>query len=147
MGVAMRYGSWLVLIVLLAVAGLAWLNWPVIVAPTTLSLGLTTVQAPLGLLLLGLLVLELALCLLYALVLHTLLLRDKRNHAKELQALRAQSEQAEASRLNAVRDTLMGRIDQLERELRLAIDQSGNSLAASLGEMDDRLRRQLPPQP
>jgi len=35
---------------------------------------------------------------------------------------------------------LEARLDQLERALRLAVDQSGNSLAAHLAEMDDRSR-------
>lgn len=143
----MRFGSWVGLIVLLILASLAALNWSVIQAPTALSLGLTTVQAPLGLVMLGLLTLVSTLFLIYVVYVHAALLRDKRSHAKEVQALRKLAEDAHASQLSALRESLLGRIDQLERELRLAIEQSGNSLAASLGEMDDRLRRQWPPAP
>ena len=44
----------LLLIVLAAVALFAVLNWSAFLAPTTLSLGVAVVQAPLGLIMLGL---------------------------------------------------------------------------------------------
>lgn len=158
----MRFGTVILLVVLLLVGVFAALNWAAFVAPVTLSLVLTEVQAPLGLLMLGLLVLVLLLFLSYTVYLQTTVLLDGRSQAREMQALRQLAEQAEASRLSELRAALQAdfrastatqqdqlqrvtaRIDVLERELRLAVDQSGNSLAASLGEMDDRLRRLLP---
>ena len=37
------------------------------------------------------------------------------------------------------RAAVLARLDQLDRELRMTVEQSGNSLAASLGELEDRL--------
>jgi len=62
---------------------------------------------------------------------------DARANAKELAANRKLADQAEASRFT----TLTERIDQLEKDLKLAIEQSGNSVAAAIAEMDDRLKR------
>ena len=96
--------------------------------------------------------------LVYLLYLQTTVMFDARAHAKELQSNRNLADQAEASRFTELRTfleaefkrqnaadgevkaALLARIDQLERELRLAVEQSGNSLAASLAEMDDRQR-------
>ncbi|MBB1074067.1 LapA family protein [Rhodoferax sp. 4810] len=152
------------LLVLLLIAGFTLLNWPVITAPTALSLGVAEVQAPLGLIMLALMVALIALFLVYLLYLQTTVMFDARTHAKELQANRKLADQAEASRFTELRtflDTefkrmtsadneakaaLLARIDKLERDLRLAVEQSGNSLAASIGEMDDRQRGGNPAQ-
>jgi len=160
----MKFRTFLLLLVLSAIAAFTLLNWPVIMAPTPLSLGLVEIQAPLGLLMLGLMVALLSVFLVYVLYLQTTVMFDARAHAKELQSNRNLADQAEASRFTELRtflDTefkrqsaadgevkaaLLARIDQLERELRLAVEQSGNSLAASIGEMDDRQRAGYPAQ-
>ena len=154
----MKFRTFLLLLVLLAIGAFTLLNWPVIMAPTPLSLGLVEIQAPLGLIMLGLMVALIALFLVYLLYLQTTVMFDARAHAKELQSHRNLADQAEASRFtelrtfldtefkrqsaadNEVKAALLARIEQLERGLRLAVEQSGNSLAASLGEMDDRQR-------
>ena len=147
-----------VLLVLLAVAAFTVLNWPVILAPTPLSLGVIDIQAPLGLIFLAMLGLLVVVFVVYVLYLQSTVMFDARAHAKELQANRKLADQAEASRFTELRGflelefkrlavtdreakaTLEARLDQLERELRLSVEQSGNSLAANLAEMDDRLR-------
>lgn len=154
----MKLRTLLLLLVLLAIAGFTLLNWTVIMAPTALSLGVADIQAPLGLILLGLMVALIAMFLVYLLYLQTTVMFDARAHAKELQSNRHLADQAEASRFTELRTfldsefkrqyaadgegkvALLARIDQLERELRLAVEQSGNSLAASIAEMDDRQR-------
>ncbi|MCB8746536.1 LapA family protein [Rhodoferax sp. U2-2l] len=154
----MKLRTLLLLLVLLAIAGFTVLNWAVIMSPTALSLGVAEIQAPLGLILLGLMVALIAMFLVYLLYLQTTVMFDARAHAKELQSNRNLADQAEASRFTELRTfleaefkrqnaadgevkaALLARIDQLERELRLAVEQSGNSLAASLAEMDDRQR-------
>ena len=160
----MKLRTLLLLLVLLAIAGFTVLNWAVIMSPTALSLGVAEIQAPLGLILLGLMVALIALFLVYLLYLQTTVMFDARAHAKELQSNRNLADQAEASRFtelrtfldtefkrqsaadNEVKAALLARIEQLERGLRLAVEQSGNSLAASLGEMDDRQRAGNPVQ-
>ena len=158
----MRLGAMFLLLVLVVTGAFAVLNWGVFVAPTTLSLGLTEVQAPLGLVMLGMLVFLLALFLLYTLVLQTTVMLDNRSHAKELHANRKLADQAEASRFTELRNfletelrgqaaaqqdshrVLLARVDQLEQRVQQMVEQSANSLAASLGEVDDRWRRQFP---
>lgn len=136
----------LLLIALGAVAVFAALNWSVIMAPTTLSLGFAQVQAPLGLVLLGMLVLLTALFLLYVVYLQTSVLLETRRHARELQASRELADQAEASRFTELRTLVEERLDRLERELRTAIEQTGNSLSAYVGELGERFDRTRPPQ-
>lgn len=136
-----------VLLVLLGAVGVfAALNWSVIMAPTTLSLGFAQVQAPLGLVLLGMLALVTAAFLFYLVYLQTSVLLETRRHARELQASRELADQAEASRFTELRTLLEARLDHLERELRAAIDQSSNSLSAYVGELGDRLDKTRPPQ-
>ena len=50
----MNLRTLILLLVVLAIGALAALNWPTLSAPTVVSLGLTTVQAPLGLIMLAL---------------------------------------------------------------------------------------------
>lgn len=92
------------LVALAAVAVFAVLNWSVIMAPTTLSLGFAEVQAPLGLVLLGLIALLSVLFLVYAVYLQSSVLLEARRHARELQASRELADQAEASRFTELRD-------------------------------------------
>jgi len=123
------------LVVLGAVALFAALNWGVIMTPTTLSLGFAEVQAPLGLVLLVMLAVVSALFLFYLVYLQTTVLLEHRRHARELETQRQLADQAEASRFTELRTLLEARLDQLE-----------NSLAASIGELADRLGTNRPSQ-
>ncbi|MDR3368516.1 LapA family protein [Rhodoferax sp.] len=154
----MKLRTFVLLLVVLAVGAFTLLNWAVIMTPTELSMGLVQVQAPLGLIMLGMMAVLTLVFLVYLLYLQTTVMLDGRNQAKELQSQRKLADQAEASRFTELRtfldaefkrmaasDTeakaaLLTRIDGLERDLRLAVEQSGNSLAASMAEMDDRQR-------
>jgi hypothetical protein len=75
------------------------------------------------------------------------ILMDTRRHTKELQAQRALADQAEASRFTELRAVLQAemaqlaqRLDASQQVLRREIQDSGNSIAAVLGEMDDRFK-------
>ncbi len=146
----------LLAILVLGAAGLfAALNWNVLSSETTLSLGFTTVQAPLGASLLGLALVFLV----YVVYLLSAALLESRRHARELRAQREIAENAEASRLYQLkvaveealrerndqsaelRHEILARLEKLEGELRTALEQSSNSLAACLGEIEDRLER------
>jgi uncharacterized integral membrane protein len=118
------------LIVLALVAVFAVLNWSAFMAPTTLSLGIAQVQAPLGLIMLALMAILTALFLTYLVYVQTTVLLESRRHAKELQAQRVLADQAEASRFTELRTYLESRLTELE-----------NSLSAQVGEMRDRLER------
>jgi uncharacterized integral membrane protein len=149
----------LLFLLLSAFAGFIALNWSVVTAPTTLSFGFWTAQAPLGLLLLGFSVLIAAMFLFVLAVQQATVLVETRRAAKELTAQRTLADQAEASRFTALgarleedmrqvetraaarQDALMQRLDALERALRANVEQTGNSLSAFIGELDDRVQR------
>jgi uncharacterized integral membrane protein len=151
----------LILVAAGALALFAALNWGAFTAPTTLRFGFGTVDAPLGLIMLGLTVLLAILFLAFVIYLQTTVLLDARRHARELQAQRERADQSELSRYSQLRQFLedelqkdrqqgqqeranmVARLEQLERELRAAIEQSANTLAAYMGEVDDLLKRML----
>lgn len=151
----------LLLVLLLAAVGLfTALNWSTFVTPTDLSLGFASIRAPLGLVMLALLVMLLTLFLIFVVYLQTSVLLDTRRHARELRAQRELADQAEISRFTALRAYLeaeltklamrddepfgrvIARLEQSEGELRAAIEQSASSLAAYIGELEDRMERQ-----
>lgn len=144
----MRTRTLIVLLLIVLVAAFVTLNWEAIVVPTTLSLGLGTVQAPLGLTLLGLLVALTLVFVIYMAAWQATVLKDTRRHTKELQTQRALADQAEASRFTELRAALHGEIERvsaqiaaLQAQLAGEIRESANSMAAMVGELDDRLQR------
>ena len=157
----MKLSTLLLLLVLTAIAAFAALNWSVFITPTELSLGFTTTQIPLGLVMLGLLIFVTALFLLFVLYLQTSALLETRRQSRELKASRELADQAEASRFSELRDVIeaeflklrnqhaasqseeMARSEQLEKNLRSATEQSGNTLAAYIGELEDRLEKSI----
>ncbi len=159
----MKLHTVLLLLVLALIALFAMLNWGVFLAPTELSLGYTTVRLPLGLVMLGLLVFVTILFLAFVVYLQGSVLLEARRHSRELQAHRALADQAEASRFTELRSFLeaeltkqsalndesktviLARIDRLEHDIRSSMEQSGNTLAAYIGELEDRLEKITPP--
>jgi uncharacterized integral membrane protein len=155
----MHARTWLLVLIFAAFSGFAFLNWSVINAPTTLSFGFWTAQAPLGLLLLGFTVLILAVFLFALVAQQATVLLETRRMNKELSAQRSLAEQAEASRFTALGKhldeepqrlesraaarevALVQRLDGIEQSLRNHFDQASNSLSAYIGEVDDRLER------
>lgn len=155
----MKIRTLMLLIVLLAIGAFAFLNWGTFKAPTTLSLGITAVQAPLGLVMLGLLALLTLFFLVFVVYVQASVLFDARRHARELQANRKLADQAETSRFTELREFLeaelkvlagldaesraamQARLDKLDHDLRSTVEESGNTLAAYLGELEDRLAR------
>ncbi|HEY8606119.1 MAG TPA: LapA family protein [Noviherbaspirillum sp.] len=155
----MKIRTLLLLLALAAIVAFTALNWETFLAPSMLSVGFADFQAPLGMVMLGLLTLLALVFLSFIVYLQTSVLLDARRHARELQSQRALADQAEASRFTelraylegemqaiAARDTentraLVSRIDQLEATMRAALDDANNTLAAYLGELEDRLDR------
>lgn len=153
----MRVRTLALIIVLIAVAGFAALNWSVFLTPSALSLGVTSVQAPLGLIMLGLLIFLTAFFLVYLVYLQSTVLLDTRRHAREMQTHRDLADKAEASRFTVLREfleasfkqeagqdatslaTVLARLDGLDRDLRLKLEETENSLCAQIAEMDERL--------
>jgi len=99
-------------------------NWSAFMAPTTLSLLVGSIEAPLGLLMLMITALLGVVFLAYVVWLQTSVLLESRRQNRELATQRQLAEAAEASRFT---------------ELSAHIDQSINGLAAQIAELDDRL--------
>lgn len=149
----------LILFVLGTLILFAAINWTAFVSPFKLSVVFTTVEAPLGLVLLGIVGLLTLLFLIYIVFLQSSSLLESRRQARELQNQREVAEQAEASRFSQLRSyleaelqalarqndndqaALLAKLDVLERGLRSTVEQSVNSLAAYLGEIDDKLEK------
>jgi uncharacterized integral membrane protein len=149
----------LILALLVAVAIFTAINWNAFVTPTTLSLVFGKVEAPLGLVLLGFVAVLTLLFLIYVVYLQSSVLIESRRYARELQAQRELADQAEASRFSQLHSFLdselhrvtekseelktgvLAKLEELERELRSVVEQSGNTLAAYIGEIEDRLER------
>jgi hypothetical protein len=149
----------LLLVVLAFIALFAIVNWSVIVAPTSISLLVTDIQAPIGLIMLVLLALVTAMFLLFVLYLQATVLLDARRQSRELQAQRELADKAEASRftdlrvfldtelrkladqLAAAQSGMVARVNEAEKLLRAEIEQTENAVTATVGELDDRLER------
>jgi uncharacterized integral membrane protein len=150
----------LLLFVFGAIAVFAAVNWEAVTTPTSLSLVFATVQAPLGLVMLGVAAILTVLFLVFLVYLQTSAIIEARRYARELRAQRELAEQAESSRIAELRAFLQAelpkladqtanlrtdvqtRLDQLDQDLRSTIEQSGNTLAAYIGELEDRLERE-----
>jgi len=121
----------LVFVVVLAVVALfALANWGAFTALAPLSLGVTTVQAPLGLIMLGLVVFVCVLFTAWMITMQAAALLEARRQTKALQAQRDLADRAEASRFTELRADLMARLDEM-----------ANANAAYFGQLEDRLER------
>jgi uncharacterized integral membrane protein len=148
-----------VLLILVVLSGLAALNWSALTARVPLNLVLTRVEAPLGLTMLGVVGVLTLLYLLFAAREETRVLLEGRRHARELDAERKRADEAEASRLAALRKSLeaellalrtltgesarevIARVERAEESLKTEVERAGNTLAAYIGELEDRLTR------
>jgi uncharacterized integral membrane protein len=153
----MRTRTIVLIVAIVLMAGFAALNMDEFTRPALLSLGFTTVQAPLGLVMLVLLAVALLVFLATTLYIQSTHLIETRQTARELHAQRDLADKAEASRFTELRNyleaqtlaaqqreaanaTLLSeRLAQSQQALAAKIDQSGNTLAAYIGELEDRL--------
>jgi uncharacterized integral membrane protein len=145
------------LILLALVALFTGLNWAAFIAPTQLSLLVTTVQAPLGVLMLILIGALTAAFLAFVVYLQASSTLETRRLARELKSQRELADSAEASRFTELRNfltqelagmrtlsadsdaKLVSRVDAAEQALRTDIEHAGNTLAAYIGELEQRL--------
>ena len=151
----------LLVLIFIVLAIFTVLNWTAFMTPTTLSLVFTTVQAPLGLMMLVVTALLAALFLAYLVYVQTTVILDARRSARELKAQRDLADQAEASRFTELRSFLElrlqklesavmeaqtrtgTRLDQLGSDLRSAVEGAANTLAAYIGELEDRMEKRM----
>ncbi|HEY9224812.1 MAG TPA: LapA family protein [Variovorax sp.] len=137
--------------VVLVIAALAALNWGTLATPTLMSLGFMQVTAPLGMIMLGLTVLLGILFVAYVVYLQGSVLLETRRHTKEMQVQRDLADKAEASRftelrnfLEAQENTHMSRNAERHAALLARVEQLENTLAAHVGQLEDRLERRGP---
>ncbi len=98
-------------LVLVLVGLFALINWGAFSALTTLSLGVTTVQAPLGVIMLGLVGFLCVLFTVWVISLQASSLAAARRQTRELQAQRDLADRAEASRFTELRTELFARLE------------------------------------
>ena len=135
----MNFRTILLIVVLGFIGVFAIINWPEIVAPTTLSLIVTDIQAPLGLVMLGLIVLLILLFLTFIVYLQAGIMAERRRMMRDLESQRELANQAEASRFSELRTYL----EQAFASAETVTKESGNTLSAYLGELEDRLERKI----
>jgi uncharacterized integral membrane protein len=155
----MRTRTIFLVVAILLLAGFAALNMDEFTRTSMLSLGFTTVQVPLGLVMLALLVIATVIFLATTLYLQSTNLIETRRYARELNTQRELADRAEASRFTELRSylevqalaaqhreaaaatVLAERFAQQQQALLARLEQSDNSMAAYMGQLEDRLER------
>jgi hypothetical protein len=155
----MRFRTILLILAILLVAAFVALNVDEFTRISVLSLGFTTVQVALGLLMLLLLVVALVVFLASTLYMQSKYLLESRARTRELDSQRQLADKAEASRFTELRtyleeqtlaaqrrETALGtvladRFSRQQQELVARMEQSDNTLAAYMGQFEDRLER------
>lgn len=161
----MRLRTILLVISILLIAGFVALNLGEFTRPSMLNLGLSSVQAPLGLVMLALLMVAALGFLASALYTQSQNMLENRTHTRELTAQRELADKAEASRFTELRSFLQEQAEEAQRreavmstvlaerfaqqqEVLLGrMEQLDNALAAYMGELEDRLEHQSPQLP
>jgi biopolymer transport protein ExbB/TolQ len=155
----MRIRTIFLVISILLLAGFVALNIDEFARVSTLSLGVTTVQVPLGLVMLLLLVIATVVFLASTLYMQSKNLLETRNYARELNTQRELADKAEASRFTELRSylevqalaaqrreaaaaTVMAeRFAQQQQALLARLEQSDNAMAAYMGQLEDLMER------
>jgi len=146
----MNFRSLLLTLTAEAIAAIAVLNWNTLAASVPVSLGVVTVDAPLGIVMLALTALLAAFALAYVLWLQGSVLIETRRHGKEMQVQRELADKAEASRFTEMKiflqaqsqqthSALMERIETLESRVLARANESDNSTAAYWGQLENQL--------
>lgn len=125
------------LLIVAAIAALAVLNWGELTAPSLMSLGVVSIEAPLGLIMLGLTALLGVFFIAYVLSLQGSVLLDTRRHSKEMTAQRELADKAEASRFTELRAFLETQHQQVQSQLIARLDTLEARLAARAQESDN----------
>lgn len=159
----MRIRTILFALAILVVAAFVALNIDEFTRVSVLSLGFMTVQVSLGLVMLVLLGAATAIFLGSALYMQSTNLLEMRKHTRELNTQRELADKAEASRFTELQTFLAAqaaaeqqqeaaraaalteRIAQQQQALLARIEQSDNTMAAYMGQLQDKLDRAVPP--
>ncbi len=155
----MKFINLLLLIILIALVIFASLNWQAITTPVPLALLFTTAEAPLGLILLSVTALLTLLFLGFVVYMQSSTLMIRRKLNKEVEEQRKLANEAEASRFtelktyleselknlnaqsNDVHTKLETRLTEAETALKGVVEETGKTLSAYIGELDDRIEK------
>ena len=155
----MKLFGLILLLVFTATAGLVFYNWHIFIASNDLSLGFTSIQIPLGLVMLGVLIFITALFLMNMVYLQSSSILEARRHSRELEASRELVNKSEKSRFTELKNCfetelskqnelnselkseIVARADLIESNVQTIINQLENTLDAYIGELEDRLER------
>ncbi|MBH2009348.1 MAG: hypothetical protein I8H71_06580 [Xanthomonadaceae bacterium] len=153
----MRFRTILLVLAIVLVSAFVALNVDEFTRISTLSLGFTTIQVSLGLVMLVLLIATLVIFLGSTLYMQSRNVLEARTHTRELNAQRELADKAEASRFTELRayleaqvvaeqqrETALGtvladRFAQQQQVLLARMEQMDNTLAAYMGELEERL--------
>lgn len=159
----MRIRTIALIVFILLVAAFVALNVDEFTRVSVLSLGFTSVSVPLGLVMLLLLAVAIVVFLALTLYMQSSNLIETRKYARELTAQRELADKAEASRFTELRNfldmqataeqrreaaadmVLAERFAQQNKLLLSRLEQTDNSLAAHVGQLEDRLERRSTP--
>ncbi|CAN5216022.1 hypothetical protein BH10PSE16_BH10PSE16_19480 [soil metagenome] len=155
----MRFRTVILVIAILLIAGFVALNVDEFTRVSVLSLGFTTIQVSLGLVMLALLIATLLIFLASTLYMQSKHVLEARTHTRELNVQRELADKAEVSRFTELRafleaqvvaeqqrETALGtvladRFAQQQQVLLARMEQMDNALAAYMGELEERLMR------
>ena len=155
----MRIRTILLILAIVLVAAFVALNLEEFTHVSVLSLGFTTIQVSLGLVMLVLLAAAIVLFLGSALYMQSTNLLEMRKHTRELNTQRELADKAEASRFTELQNFLAAQaVAEQQREAATAaaltehfaqqqqallarIEQSDNTMAAFLGQLEDKFER------
>ena len=151
----MKARTALLTLIVLVIVLLATFNWQALAQSTPVSIGFTSFEAPLGLIMLCLTTLLAILFIAYVVTLQGSVLLETRRHNKEMVAQRELADKAEASRFTELRTVLelrhqeaqqqlMGRLDALEAHLQARAQETDNATAAYVGQLEQQLRDRGP---
>lgn len=157
----MRFRTMLLIALILLIAGFVALNFDAVMQNTDLNLGMAQIQAPLGLVMLGMVVVVTGVFLVALLFFQAGHAMEIRKLTKEMAEQRHLADKAEASRFTELReflkaemqktaerdaeltDQLAQKMDFVRNSITETIEHTGNGLSANLGELEDRLERQV----
>ena len=155
----MRTKSIFLVLFIAVVAAFVALNVGEFTRASVLSLGFTSVQAPLGLVMLALLAAVAVIFLGVMIYMQSSNLLETRNYARELSTQRELADKAEASRFTELRQYLEAQAASQQRREQAAeqvlgerfaaqnrvlmarVEQSDNTIAAYMGQLEDQIER------
>ena len=159
LGNSMRARTIFLVLSIVVVAAFVALNVEEFTRASVLSLGFTSVQVPLGLVMLALLVSAAVIFLGVMIYMQSSNLLETRNYARELSTQRELADKAEASRFTELRhyleaqtaaqqrreqaaeQVLSERFAAQNRVLMARLEQSDNTIAAHMGQIEDQIER------